>query len=138
MEIATLLIAIIALVIALLAYSRTGGTQDLRAQVGSLDSVMDALREKTANTLDRLGGAVRGSPETTPPLGTTPPAGETDDRQPANVTQQAKTETQQRTTETQPGRTEIRQEAAKTPQRGTRPRQRGTRTRQRKTKTQKR
>ncbi|MFQ5532666.1 MAG: hypothetical protein ACE5EP_02320 [Candidatus Methylomirabilales bacterium] len=126
MEIVTLLIAVVALVIAVLAYIRTGGVQDLRAQVGSLDSVIDALRAKTADTLDRLGEAVRGSPETTLPLAPAPPAEETEDRQRRAETQEQEIET------------EIRQGATKASQKGTRTPQRGTRTRQKRTKTQKR
>ena len=141
MEIVTLLIAVVALVIAVLAYIRTGGVQDLRAQVGSLDSVIDALRERTADTLDRLGNAVRGSPETTPPLTPAPPpAEETGDRQSRAETQEQEieTETRQGSAEAREIDTEIRQEVTKAPQKGSRTPHRGTRTRQKRTKTQKR
>jgi hypothetical protein len=72
MEGITLLIAVAALIIAILAYQRTGGTQDLKRhlestsssldlkkQVDSLAAMTDALREKTADALDRLEKVVR-------------------------------------------------------------------------------
>ena len=67
MEGITLLIAVVALIIAILAYQRTGGTADLKRQVestispldlkkqvDSLAAMTDSLREKTADALDRL------------------------------------------------------------------------------------
>jgi hypothetical protein len=72
MEGITLLIAVVALIIAILAYQRTGGTADLKRamdsppssldlkkQVDSLAAVTDALREKTADALDRLERVIR-------------------------------------------------------------------------------
>jgi hypothetical protein len=72
MEAITLLIAVAALIIAILAYQRTGGTGDLKRQIesrtSSLDlkkemdalvAMTDALREKTADALDRLEKVVR-------------------------------------------------------------------------------
>jgi hypothetical protein len=72
MEALTLLIAVLALIIAILAYQRTGGTaellrkiesgvspEDLKKQMESLASMTDALREKTANALDRLEKVIR-------------------------------------------------------------------------------
>ena len=72
MEGITLLIAVVALIIAILAYQRTGGTADLKRQIDSAASsvdltkkvesltvMTDALREKTADTLDRLEKMVR-------------------------------------------------------------------------------
>lgn len=68
----TLLIAVVALIIAILAYQRTGGTVDLKRQMESMTSspdlkkqvdalvaMTDALREKTADALDRLEKVVR-------------------------------------------------------------------------------
>jgi hypothetical protein len=74
MEIVALIIAIVALVVAVLAYARTGGIQELRSQVSALGSTteslrakttdtLDALRAKTADTLERLEKAVRGPGE---------------------------------------------------------------------------
>jgi hypothetical protein len=72
MEALTLLIAVIALIIAILAYQRTGGTselvrkiesgissEDLKKQMSALTSMTDALREKTADALDRLEKVIR-------------------------------------------------------------------------------
>ena len=72
MEAITLLIAVVALIIAILAYQRTGGTAelkrriesrtsslDLKKEVVTLVTMTDALREKTADALDRLEKVVR-------------------------------------------------------------------------------
>jgi hypothetical protein len=72
MEALTLLIAVIALIIAILAYQRTGGTadiarriesgvssEDLKKQMATLTTMTDALREKTADALDRLEKVIR-------------------------------------------------------------------------------
>ena len=68
----TLLIAVVALIIAILAYQRTGGAADLKRQLDSrtssldlkkqmdaLVAMTDAVREKTADALDRLEKVVR-------------------------------------------------------------------------------
>ena len=78
MEIVALIIAVVALVVAVLAYARTGGIQELRNQVSALGSsteslrtkttdTLDTLRAKTADTLERLEKAVRGPGESPPP-----------------------------------------------------------------------
>jgi high-affinity Fe2+/Pb2+ permease len=72
MEGITLLIAVAALVLAILAYQRSGGTVDLKRQIEStpssadvkkqMESLMamtDALREKAADALDRMEKVVR-------------------------------------------------------------------------------
>jgi len=72
MEAITLLIAVVALIISILAYQRTGGTAELKRQIesrtSSLDlkkemdtlvAMTDTLREKTADALDRLEKVVR-------------------------------------------------------------------------------
>ena len=72
MEGITLLIAVAALIIAILAYQRTGGTAelkrqiesatsspDLKRQVDALMALTDSLREKTADALDRLEKVIR-------------------------------------------------------------------------------
>jgi hypothetical protein len=74
MEGITLLIAVVALVLSILAYQRTGGTAelkrhfeprtssgDLQSQMEALTAIVDSLREKTADALDRLEKAVRKS-----------------------------------------------------------------------------
>ena len=74
MEGITLLIAVVALVLSILAYQRTGGTSDLKRhfdsftssgtgdlkkQVEALNAIVDTLREKTADALDRLEKTIR-------------------------------------------------------------------------------
>ena len=72
MEGITLLIAVVALVLSILAYQRTGGTAelkrqidsttpsgDLKKQVEALSAIVDSLRDKTADALDRLEKAIR-------------------------------------------------------------------------------
>jgi len=72
MEAITLLIAVVALILSILAYQRTGGSTDLKRmlesrtssvdlkkQVESLVTMTDALREKTADALDRLEKVIR-------------------------------------------------------------------------------
>jgi hypothetical protein len=72
MDAITLLIAVVALIIAILAYQRTGGTaelkrkiestippEDLKKQLNVLAAMTDSLREKTADTLDRLEKVIR-------------------------------------------------------------------------------
>lgn len=67
----TLLIAVAALVISILAYQRTGGTaelkrkfesggsDDFKKQMEALTSIVDSLRDKTADALDRLEKTIR-------------------------------------------------------------------------------
>jgi hypothetical protein len=72
MEGITLLIAVVALIIAILAYQRTGGTadllrkiesgvssEDLNKQMDALTTMTDALRERTADALNRLEKVIR-------------------------------------------------------------------------------
>jgi hypothetical protein len=72
MDAITLLIAVVALIIAILAYQRTGGTAelkrqlesrtssvDLKKQVDALVAMTDNLREKAADALDRLEKVIR-------------------------------------------------------------------------------
>jgi len=74
MEAITLLISVVALVIAILAYQRTGGTlelkkkiesnlpsEDLKKQMEALIVMTNSLREKTADALDRLEKVIRKS-----------------------------------------------------------------------------
>jgi hypothetical protein len=69
---AALIISLISVGISILAYHRTGGTtelmrkiessissEDLKTQIDALVKMTDALREKTADALDRLEKAVR-------------------------------------------------------------------------------
>jgi hypothetical protein len=74
MEGITLLIAVVALIISILAYQRTGGTTELRREIDSktssldvkkqveaLTAMTDSLREKTADALERLEKVIRKS-----------------------------------------------------------------------------
>jgi len=69
---ATLIIAIVALIIAIVAYYRTGGVAALKKQVEHLTNAGEArvsktrnsLREKTADALGKAEEAVRGDKET--------------------------------------------------------------------------
>jgi len=70
METLALIISIIALIIAILAYQKVGGVADLKKQTEVLTNVgdtivkaTDSLRDKTANILERMEGAVRGTEE---------------------------------------------------------------------------
>ncbi len=70
MEVLALIIAIVALVVAILAYYKVGGAADLRKQTEALTSLgetvvkaTDSLRDKTADILDRMEGAIRGVEE---------------------------------------------------------------------------
>lgn len=81
MEVLTLLIAIVALVIAIMAFQRTGGIHDLRGQVDDLSQKTEhatkGARDMTADALSRLEAFIRGqqkpssigqdTPEFTPP-----------------------------------------------------------------------
>ncbi len=90
MLVITFIISIVALIISLLAYQRTGGAKEmkktvdslsstmeslkertgdsLKEQVDKLTSVTESLRERTADVIDRLEKAVRKEPEQKPTL----------------------------------------------------------------------
>lgn len=59
-EALTLIIAMLALVIAVIAYKRTGGIQDLRRQVDSDSLTTESVREKTAGVFSRVERLIRG------------------------------------------------------------------------------
>ena len=70
MEVLALIISIIALIIAILAYYKVGGVADLKKQTEVLANVgetvakaTDSLRDKTADVLDRMEAAIRGVEE---------------------------------------------------------------------------
>ncbi len=67
MDAFTLLIALVALVIAVIAFQRTGGIKELRQEVDSLSFKTESVRDRTANMLDRFEQAVRGKTRTAPP-----------------------------------------------------------------------
>jgi hypothetical protein len=68
----TLIIAIVALIIAIVAYYRTGGVAALKKQVENLTNAgetmvskaSDSLRDKAADALGKAEEAVRGDEET--------------------------------------------------------------------------
>jgi hypothetical protein len=61
MEVLSLLLSIVALVVAVLAYARTGGVRDLKYQVTNMGSSIETLRSRTADALDKVERLVRGS-----------------------------------------------------------------------------
>lgn len=82
MEVLTLLVAIVALVVAIMAFQRTGGIHDLRRQMDDLSSKSEhaakGARDMTADALSRLETFIRGpqppsSAEEEPPAPTQPP-----------------------------------------------------------------
>ncbi len=60
MEALALLIALIALGLAIVAFKRTGGMEDLKRQVEGFGSKSEMARQKTADALDRLEQLIRG------------------------------------------------------------------------------
>lgn len=64
MDVLTLLIAVVALVIAIMAFQRTGGIHDLRGQMEDLSEKSEhatkGAREMTADALSRLEAVIRG------------------------------------------------------------------------------
>lgn len=71
MEVLTLLIAIVALVIAILAFQRTGGgMRDLRRQIEDLteksEHATKGARDMTADALNRLETFIRGQQKPSP------------------------------------------------------------------------
>ncbi len=60
MTLLSLLLSIVALVLAAMAFSRTGGMRDVRQQLDALSSKAGGARELAANTIDKLEDMVRG------------------------------------------------------------------------------
>jgi len=58
-----LLISVGALVIAMMAYQRTGADLKLRERVETLQQALDSARRETADALDRLEKLLRGAQE---------------------------------------------------------------------------
>jgi hypothetical protein len=62
-----LVISLIALVIAVLAYKEAGGTRALQENIRSLQSALDVARRETADALSKMERALRSeSRESTP------------------------------------------------------------------------
>lgn len=60
MELLSLLLSIVALVLAGMAFNRTGGLRDVRRQLDALSRKAESARELAANTIDKLEDIVRG------------------------------------------------------------------------------
>lgn len=77
MELINFLIGITALVIAILAFQRTGGMHDLRKQMEDLSEKSEhttkTARDMTADALSRLENFIRGQDKTTSPDKEDPP-----------------------------------------------------------------
>ncbi len=67
MEVLSILLSLMALLVAILAYARTGGVKDLKDQVANLGSSLDAVRGRTADALNKLEHLVRGSEKASAP-----------------------------------------------------------------------
>jgi len=71
MDVFTLFIAIVALVIAILAFQRTGGINDLRQQMEDLSAKSEyatkGARDMTADALSRLETGIRGQQKPSAP-----------------------------------------------------------------------
>lgn len=74
MDVATLVIAVLALVVAVIAFQRTGGIKDLRRQVEVLSSKQveilstksETVRDRTADVLERIERFIRGKEKASP------------------------------------------------------------------------
>ena len=75
METLSLVIAVIALVIAIAEFMRTGGVTELKRQVQTLSSTTDTVRDRTADALNRLEQLVRGKERPKPDQQVEPPTG---------------------------------------------------------------
>ena len=76
MDVFTLLVAIVALVIAIMAFQRTGGIYDLRRQMEDLSTKSEhaakSARDMTADAIGRLEGFIRGQQAPSSPEEETP------------------------------------------------------------------
>jgi len=66
MDVVTLVIAVLALVVAVIAFQRTGGIKDLWRQVEVLSSKSEGVRDRTADILERVERFVRGKEKPSP------------------------------------------------------------------------
>jgi len=71
MEVFNLLIGIVALVVATMAFRRTGGIQELRREMDSVSTKSEeatkTARQSAADALDRFEAFIRGSEDTESP-----------------------------------------------------------------------
>ncbi len=70
----TLIISVVALVLAVIAFQRTGGIKELRQQVANLSSKTDTVRDRSANLLNKFERILRGKDK--------PPAEQDKDNEP--------------------------------------------------------
>jgi hypothetical protein len=70
MDILALIVATVALVLASVAFTRSGGVREVRGQLESLGSKAEGARDLAANAIDRLEDLVRGSDSSDPKGGT--------------------------------------------------------------------
>lgn len=63
MSILALVISVIALILAILAYQKAGGTADLKKRVEALTALTDSLREKMADALSKVEKVIRKEEE---------------------------------------------------------------------------
>ena len=73
MDVLALMTAVVALVIAIAAFRRTGGGRELKRQVQGLSSTTESLRDRTADALDRIEQLVRGRERPNPDERSDPP-----------------------------------------------------------------
>lgn len=78
MELINFVIGLAALIIAILAFQRTGGMQDLRKQIEDLSEKSEhttkTARDMTADALSRLEGFIRGQDKSPSPDKDEPPS----------------------------------------------------------------
>jgi hypothetical protein len=65
-DVLALIIAIVALVLASVAFARSGGVEDLRRQMQNIGSTTSSARDRTADVLDRLEQLIRGKDKREP------------------------------------------------------------------------
>lgn len=53
------IISVIALIIAIAAFRRTGGMTELKEDISSLDSITSSFRERSANALEKMEKVLR-------------------------------------------------------------------------------
>jgi hypothetical protein len=53
------IISVIALIIAIVAFRRTGGMTELKEDINSLDSITSSFRERSANALEKMEKVLR-------------------------------------------------------------------------------
>jgi hypothetical protein len=54
-----LIASIIALILAIVAFNRTGGEADLKAQIGELSTKLETMKQETGKVLEKVGIEVR-------------------------------------------------------------------------------